>query len=462
MTRDAASIRRARALTRAAGAAALITLVTLLQGCALAPPLRTTTLPEVARTQPENFVVVTLRNDAAPPNPYAGSTTRGYRAPGPYRASAAAVGAMREIADQHRLREVAAWPIELLGVHCVVFELPAASEREPMLAALRRDAAVETAQPLARFELQAESQAEPQAEPWTEPQGERRPADFNDAYAALQRNLVDMEVAAAQRRSRGDGVRVALVDTGVDTAHPDFGGRLGAVRDFVADGRRFDERHGTAVAGVIAAEPNNRIGIAGIAPRAELIALRACWPGTGSAAASDGGGACNSFTLAQALVAALDARAAIVNLSLAGPADPLLERIVAQAQKRGTVFIGALPRSGRREGFPNAVAGVIAVDVAGRGAAVPRTLRAPGSDVFTLSPGGRYDAASGSSLAAASVTAVAALALALQPRMSASELEAMLARSMSTGTGVNACAVLRELLPATACRGGVADAGVAR
>ena len=455
MTRYAASTRRARARTSDAAAAALITLA--LQGCALAPPLRTTTLPEVARMQPENFVVVTLRNDAAPPNPYAGSTPRGYRAPGPYRPSAAAVGAVREIADQHRLREIAAWPIELLGVHCVVFELPAASEREPMLAALRRDAAVETAQPLARFELQAEPRAELRAEPGAA----RRPADFNDAYAALQRNLVDMEVAAAQRRSRGDGVRVALIDTGVDTAHPDFGGRLGAVRDFVADGRRFDERHGTAVAGVIAAEPNNTIGIAGIAPRAELIALRACWPGIGSAAAS-GGGACNSFTLAQALVAALDARAAIVNLSLAGPADPLLERIVAQAQKRGTVFVGALPPSGRREGFPTAVAGVIAVDVADRGAAVPRTLRAPGTDVFTLSPGGRYDAASGSSLAAASVTAVAALALALQPKMSASELEAILARSMSTGTGVNACTVLRELLPVTACREGVADAGVAR
>jgi hypothetical protein len=439
---DARARRIARAPTRVALATALFAVAALLHGCALTPAARTAPLPVGARAQPENFVVVTLPNDAAPPNPYAGSTVRGYRAPGPYRASAAALGAVRGLAAEHQLREVAAWPIELLGVHCVVFELPGASEREQVLAALRGDAAVETAQPLARFELQASA--------------------FNDTYAALQRNLVEMEVAAAQRWSRGDGVRVAIVDTGVDTAHPDFGGRLGAVHDFIADGRRFDERHGTAVAGIVAAVPNNGIGIAGIAPQAELIALRACWSGTGSPNASDtGGGACNSFTLAQALVAALDARAAIVNLSLAGPADPLLERIVARGLKRGTVFVGALPASGRREGFPTAIPGVIAVDVAGRGVAVPRTLRAPGNDVFTLSPRGHYDAASGSSVAAAGVTAIAALMLSLQPKLTASNLEAILARSMgaTAGASVNACAALRELAPGSACGEEVADTG---
>ncbi len=164
------------------------------------------------------------------------------------------------------------------------------------------------------------------------------------------------------------------------------------------------------------------------------------------------------------MAAALDRRAAIVNLSLTGPADPLLERIVAHALKRGTVVVGALPASGRREGFPTAIAGVIAVDVAGRGTAVPRTLRAPGIDVFTLAPSGRYDAASGSSVAAAGVTAIAALMLSLQPRLTASDLEAILTRSMRATTGanadasVNACAALRALAPDAACGEDVADA----
>ena len=449
MTRAAPALRRRGprvSSRRACGlvVAALSAVAVLLHGCSTAPS-RIAALPGTARVQPENFVVVTLRNDTASPNPYAGSTARGYRAPGPYRASAAALAAVRGIATQHHLREVSAWPIELLGVHCVVFELPAGSERERVIGALRADSAVETAQPLARFDLQAATAVSP----------------YNDTYANLQRNLVEMDIAAAHRRSRGDGVRVALVDTGVDTAHPDFGGRLGAVRDFVLDGSSFEERHGTAVAGVIAAEPNNGIGIAGIAPRAELMALRACWSdprGTREAA----GGACNSYTLAQALVAALDGRAAIVNLSLTGPGDPLLERIVARALGRGTVVVGALPASGRREGFPTAIGGVIAVGATGDSAVAPRILRAPGTDVFTLSPRSRYDAASGSSLAAASVTAVAALALSLQPTLTASQLEATLARSMHGGSAVNACAALRELVPGTACSEAPADAGVAR
>jgi hypothetical protein len=451
MTHGSPALRRRRPtrvgyrLTRGLIAAALSAVAVLLHGCSTAPS-RIAALPGTARVQPENFVVVTLRNDSASPNPYAGSTARGYRAPGPYRASAAALAAVRGIATQHHLREVSAWPIELLGVHCVVFELAAGSERERVIGALRADSAVETAQPLARFELQAATAVGP----------------YNDTYAALQRNLVEMDIAAAHRRSRGDGVRVALVDTGVDTAHPDFGGRLGAVRDFVLDGSSFEERHGTAVAGVIAAEPNNGIGIAGIAPRAELMALRACWSdpgGSGEAA----GGACNSYTLAQALVAALDGRAAIVNLSLTGPGDPLLERIVTRALRRGTVVVGALPANGRREGFPTAIGGVIAVGSAtDKSAVASRILRAPGTDVFTLSPRSRYDAASGSSLAAASVTAVAALALSLQPTLTASQLEATLARSMNGGSAVNACAALRELVPGTACRETPADAGVAR
>jgi subtilisin family serine protease len=152
---------------------------------------------------------------------------------------------------------------------------------------------------------------------------------------------------AAQQWSRGEGVRIAVVDTGVDTVHPDFRGRLGRVRDFVADGRSAAETHGTAVAGIIAAVPDNGIGIAGIAPDATVISLRACWSASGAL------GACNSFTLAQALAAAAGAQAGIVNLSLGGPPDALLTRIVERLLARGVVVVGAVPPSGRREGFPD-------------------------------------------------------------------------------------------------------------
>ena len=413
-------------------------IVWALQGCATDSATRhIAAMPEPTRAYPEQYVVVTVRNAPTDLNPHAASTPRGYGGYRPYRASAAAIQTARRVAQRHRLREVAAWPIEPLRVHCIVYELAPGAEREEVLAALRRDAAVESAQALMQFDLQSDPQS----------------TSFNDAYAGLQRNLVDMDIAAAQHASLGDGVRVAVIDTGVDTGHPDFGGRLAAVRDFVANGSPADEWHGTAAMTPATAVPNNGIGIAGIAPHATVIAMRACWSSSEDAAV----GSCNSFTVAQALVAALRAQAALVNLSFSGPADPLLQRIVERAMRRGAVFVGAAPASRRREGFPTGIEGVIAVDVAGQVPQAPRTLLAPGVDVYTLSPHGGYDAASGSSMAAAGVTAVVALLLARRPGLPAHEVEGVLRRSMHGGNAaaaavtVNACLALRELLDDGIC-----------
>ncbi len=402
-------------------------LALVLAGCAGLTPVATTVrLPEDARAHPERYVVVTVSNAPGVVNSYAASTPRGYGGQGPYRAGADALALARRIAADHRLHEVAAWPIELLDVHCLVYELSEGAQRDDVLAALRRNPAVESAEPLSQFRLHAST--------------------YNDPYAPLQRNLGELDIVTAQQWSRGEGVRIAIIDTGVDTAHPDFAGRLDAVRDLVGDGGAAAETHGTAVAGIIAAVPNNGIGIAGIAPGARVLALRACWSVGGTA------GECNSFTLAQALVAALDANASIVNLSLGGPDDPLLARIVERALKRGTIFVGAMPASGRREGFPTAIDGVIAVGAAERTERAPRVLYAPGTDIFTLAPRGRYDATSGSSVAAAEVSGIAALLLGIRPRLSAREVEDILGHSTAAAdlparvaASINACTALLEL-----------------
>lgn len=421
-------------------ATAALTLATaaVLAGCAPAP-LRTAAAtlapPAVADAVALGHVVVTVRNQPWAPSPNAASTARGYVGAGGYRASAEALAAARRIAAAHGLKELATWPIELLGVHCLVFAAPPGAQRDELLAALRRDPDVESAQALVQFDLHG--------------------AAYNDPYAGLQANLGDLGVQAAQRWSRGEGVRIALIDTGVDVVHPDFGGRLGRVRDFVADGGNPAEAHGTAVAGVISALPNNAIGIAGIAPGATLLPLRAC------RSTASGVGACNSFTLAQALAAAAAAQASVVNLSLGGPADPLLARIVERLLARGMVVVGAVPASGRREGFPTGMEGVIAVDSAGREVAEPRVLYAPGHEVFTLGPSARYDVASGSSIAAAEVSGVVALLLAHRPSLKSAEIEALLGRSTALPgpsarplrTSVNACMALRELQPEALCGG---------
>jgi subtilisin family serine protease len=402
--------------------ALVLAVVLVLSGCASEPAAPSAAaLPEDALSHPENYVVITVRNSAAALTPYAASTGRGYMGLGAYRASAVAVGVAARIAETHHLTQAAAWPIELLGVHCLAYALPPAEPRAAVLAALARDADVESVQPLAQFETQA--------------------APYNDPYAPLQGNLADLGVLAAQETSRGAGVRVAVIDTGIDTAHPDFGGRLDAVRDFVGDGRLPAEAHGTAVAGIIAAVPNNGIGIAGIAPQARVLPLRACWTGSGAV------GQCNSFTLAQALAAAVAAEAQIINLSIGGPPDPLLRRIVERAFERGIVVVGAVPLSGRREGFPTGIDGVLAVDVAGRTRPQAGVLYAPGVEVFTLAPQGHYDAVSGSSMATAEVSAIAALLMARRPELKADQLAALLqvGSPAEMGASVNARAALQRL-----------------
>jgi subtilisin family serine protease len=336
------------------------------------------------------------------------------------------------------MREVAAWPIPMLEVYCLVYRIDDAADQRTLLADLGRDPGVESAQSLGSFSTQAEASAD---------------AHYNDTYARLQRNLTDLAIPQAQRWSTGNGVRVAVIDTGVATDHADLRGRVTRWRNFIDDDvaqfRR--DRHGTAVAGVIAALANNNEGIVGIAPEVELISYKACWEEGDRRTAS-----CNTFTLAQALTAAFESRVDIVNLSLAGPSDPLLARIVKAAQRSGIIFVGAAAPGGR--GFPVDVEGVIGVDAVESGQPGDDLLVAPGRDIFTLAPGGHYDAANGSSLAAAEVSAIIALLRARDSRLSATRAVELLkgsARAMKTASGaqhlINACEAMSSLTRGVSC-----------
>jgi subtilisin family serine protease len=400
-------------------------------GCAAAPvgpPVGA--LPAAAREAPERYVVVTVRNEGAPVSMRAAGTPRGYDTVATYSVGREAQALARGIATDYDLVEAAAWPIQLLQVHCVVYSLPAGVERSALLQRLAADRRVESAQPLARFATQTDA--------------------YNDPYARLQQSLAQMAVPEAQQWSRGAGVRLAIIDTGVDTQHPDLHGRVASEHNFVdadANGFRTD-RHGTAVAGVITAVANNRIGIAGIAPEVTLLAYKACWHSARAPGAAD----CNTFTLAQALAAAIDARVDVVNLSLAGPSDPLLARLLRRGQQRGIVFVGAAPPEGAHAGFPGDVPGVITVDAPHRRRGTPAALVAPGYDVLTLVPGAHYDFASGSSLAAAQASGVVALMLATDRRLDATQVLRLLEQTShpvrgpaETFTSIDACAALVAL-----------------
>jgi subtilisin family serine protease len=395
-------------------------LAAILAGCA------TTGRDDVLRAGPvgsdsgRDLVIVAIHDEATGNPPRPASTRPGYLS-ATYAGSAAARSTMRALATDYALSEVAAWPIDVLKMHCAVLRITAGESREQLLQRLAQDRRVQLAQPMNDFTPRSTS--------------------FNDPYAELQTGFKSIGAASAQQWSRGERIRVAVIDTGLDTRHPDFGGRIIQQRNFVDhDGERFRrDRHGTAVAGVISAAANNHLGIVGVAPQVEVIALKACWE-----AASQDTARCNSLTLAQALSAAIEERARVVNLSLAGPRDPLLSALVAAGSARGILYVGAAPGDAPADGFPGGAPGMIAVDMAETGAARAGVLRAPGREVVTLVPGGSYDFVSGPSVATAHVSGAVALLLAKRPDLDRDAIYGLLERS---GTQINACVALAGLTP---------------
>jgi len=402
----------------------------LAAACASTPRATNSTSEAILRSEPDRLIVVTVENTEETIVSRAGSTPRGYDG-GAYRASRAALSTINAIEREYSLHVVAAWPIDVLHVHCVVFRIPNNGERTTLLARLSQDARVRIAQPLQLFATSSVA--------------------YNDPYVELQSGFKTLDIASAHEWSRGDGIRVAVIDTGVDARHHELAGRIAGEGNFVdGNSEQFNhDRHGTGVAGVIAARGNNHEGIVGIAPGVKLVVLKACW----QLHAGSDEALCNSFTLAQALIAALNADVQIVNLSISGPADPLLNELIEQGVQRGIIFVGAAPRDGRTNSFPVSSPGVLAVDAAEHRSGMRDALPAPGLDILTLTPEGHYDFASGASLATAHVTGTVALLLNRDRHLDNTKLVTLLQNSRDANihdSAINACGALSAL---TAHRG---------
>lgn len=414
--------------------------LSLTAGCALQQQaMRPPELPAQARADPGRFVVITVRNEPQPAMVTPGSTPRGYGAAGAYEVSVSARATTAAVERDYSLREVSAWPIASLRVNCIVARVPERTPRDTMISRLEHDSRIESVEPLGEFTTETGASGR--------------------TYLPLQGNLRELGVLQAQRLSQGAAVRIAVIDTGVDYRHPDLRGRVITRLDFVGhDGEQFAaDRHGTQIAGVIAATAEGGHGLLGVAPESRLIVLKACWPLRQDAARA----ACDSFTLAQALEAANAAHPDIVNLSLAGPPDPLLQRLIRYGMRQGIIYVGAVPPpgSGLTQAFPADIPGVLAVQSAEDAGDGNRHLLAPGHGILTLVPGGRYDFASGSSLATAEVTGIVALLLADGRRLAEPKIEQILthsSRQFTTPAGVltsvNACAAVADALDRDDCR----------
>ncbi len=208
-------------------------------------------------------------------------------------------------------------------------------------------------------------------------------------------------------------VTVAVIDSGVCAAHPDLAGRLLPGHDYVEndDTPQDSYGHGCAVTGVIAANDDNGIGIAGVAPNAMILPLRVL----------DSQGLGSYSNVAAAIVAATDAGAQIINLSLGGSApSSVLESAVNYADAHGVTIVAAAGNTGGDLLYPAAYAPVVAVgsvdqdlslsSFSSRGPGLD--LLAPGRDILSTSVDDGYTTLSGTSFAAPYVSGVAALNMA--------------------------------------------------
>lgn len=337
-----------------------------------------------------------------------------------------------DVRDEFSLLEVDHWPIRSLSIYCFVYRIPAAADRDSIIARLQADERIESVQSLQEFETGISSMA-----------------NYDDTYADLQHGLGILDVDAAHRISQGHGIRIAIIDGDADARHEDLRGQFSKVRKFTGDGVKENVAHGTAVASIIGANANNAKGIVGIAPEASLELFVSCW-----AHKELNKAICDTFTLAKALDTLLDDPPDVLNMSLTGPYDPLLERLLDTAQAAGVVIVSARSAEpGTQNHFPASLETVIDVgnsatgDSAGRASTLNDNIYAPGNQIMVAVPDDAYDFRSGSSLAAAHVSGAVALLLSVSPDLPFASVQAYLRESQNSGTSdtvsINACVILK-------------------
>jgi len=242
----------------------------------------------------------------------------------------------------------------------------------------------------------------------------------NDTFYNNQWALEKVNAPAAWGHSTGQGVLVAIVDTGIDLAHPDLASKVRTDIDWDfanADASADDDHgHGTHVSGIAAAETDNSAGIAGMGWEATLLPLKIL--------RADGYG--SDTDLAEAICYAADNGASIVNMSLGatGGCPQIIQQAVDYAYARGAVLVAAAGNDlGHTEMYPancEHVLGVAATASSDTRASYSNygshvSVAAPGSNIYSTLWGGDYGNMSGTSMATPYVAGLAALLLARHP-----------------------------------------------
>ena len=236
-------------------------------------------------------------------------------------------------------------------------------------------------------------------------------------------NAVDV----ASGRYAGDGVKVAVIDTGIDYTHPDLDNNYYGGYDFVNDDSdpKDDNGHGTHVAGIIAAEDNG-VGVIGVAPHAQLYAVKVL-NSQGSGTYSD---------IVAGIDWAIDNNMDIISMSLGGSSgDTALQDALQRAYDAGIVIVAASGNDYANSiSYPAKYDTVIAVgatDSSDNRAAFSNygpelEVVAPGVDIYSTYLGGGYETLSGTSMATPMVSGVVALMLSKNPNLTPAEVRQIL------------------------------------
>ncbi|MEU5097082.1 type VII secretion-associated serine protease mycosin [Streptomyces sp. NPDC020996] len=268
-----------------------------------------------------------------------------------------------------------------------------------------------------------------------------------DGIRAQQWALDAMHTQEAWRTTKGKGVTVAVLDTGVEADHPDLAGNVLPAKDMIGFGARQGDRawarHGTAMAGIIAGHghgPGDADGVMGIAPEARILPVRVILEDGDSArgkARSTRGNA-----LAEGIRWAADHGADVINLSLGDDSasahpEPAEDEAVQYALKKGVAVVASAGNGGEKGdhvSYPAAYPGVIAataVDRYGTRASFSTrrwyaTVSAPGVDIVIADPDHRYYEGWGTSAASAFVSGAVALVKAAHPGLAPAQIKQLL------------------------------------
>jgi type VII secretion-associated serine protease mycosin len=275
-----------------------------------------------------------------------------------------------------------------------------------------------------------------------------------DGIRTQQWALSSMNTDQAWRTTKGEGITVAVLDTGVDDRHPDLAGSVLQGKDFIGFGAQRGERawarHGTAMAGIIAAHghgPGSEDGVMGIAPEAKILPVRVILEGTDKAREKARNSRGNA--LAQGIRWAADQGADVINLSLGDDSESAHpeaaeDAAVQYALAKGSVVVASAGNGGEKGdhiSYPAAYPGVIAVtavDRFGTHAAFSTrrwyaTVSAPGVDIVMADPDQKYYQGWGTSAASAFVSGAVALVRAAHPDLTPAQIKKLLADSARNG-----------------------------